>query len=226
MIGAICRRDILAHPVITIRCFGWTVFFKAIVSGRKQTFLSLLAESRVLPSQPVEAPEWVGRCVKLEWQAMRIYDCLARRFTHPAPAGLFFQTLARQEHEHAELLQLCRAVGGHGPWDLEHLALWRQSVPRLEARMREAESSAKTLTSLADALHLVLRIESSEIKHVFASILSACRSDFVEKLAAFRNALSDHVSYICGAVPQWEPELDEACRELREAQTRATARPG
>ena len=29
MVGAIIKRDILAHPVVTIRCFGWSVFIRA-----------------------------------------------------------------------------------------------------------------------------------------------------------------------------------------------------
>ena len=48
MIGAICKLDILAHPVVTVRCFGWRVFFRALVAGQSQMFLSLLAESNAL----------------------------------------------------------------------------------------------------------------------------------------------------------------------------------
>ena len=46
MIGAIRKRDILAHPFITIDCFGWSVFLRALTAGRNQTFLALLTETR------------------------------------------------------------------------------------------------------------------------------------------------------------------------------------
>ena len=31
MVGAITERDILAHPLVTISCFGWGVFWRAFV---------------------------------------------------------------------------------------------------------------------------------------------------------------------------------------------------
>jgi len=34
MIGAIRKRDILAHPFVTIHSFGWQVFFRALAAGR------------------------------------------------------------------------------------------------------------------------------------------------------------------------------------------------
>ena len=55
MDGAICKREILSHPVVTIECFGWAVFFRAVFSGRDQTFLSLLQQAGVFqrPRVPV-----------------------------------------------------------------------------------------------------------------------------------------------------------------------------
>jgi hypothetical protein len=46
MIGAIRKRDILAHPLIKIDCSGWSVFLRALTAGRDQTFLALLTETR------------------------------------------------------------------------------------------------------------------------------------------------------------------------------------
>ena len=45
MVGVIGTWDILAHPVVTIRCFGWGVFFRAVVSWQGGTFLSLLQDA-------------------------------------------------------------------------------------------------------------------------------------------------------------------------------------
>ncbi len=41
MLGAIRKRDILAHPFVTVESFGWHVFFRVLVAGRNQTFLAL-----------------------------------------------------------------------------------------------------------------------------------------------------------------------------------------
>jgi hypothetical protein len=38
MVGVITRWDIVAHPVVTIRCFGWQVFFRAIVPWHNVSF--------------------------------------------------------------------------------------------------------------------------------------------------------------------------------------------
>ena len=71
MIGVIRRRNILAHPFVTIRCFGSQVFFRALIAGHSQTFLSLLADTKGLQPPTVKVPEVVERCVKLELQALR-----------------------------------------------------------------------------------------------------------------------------------------------------------
>ena len=41
MVGAIIKRDILAHPVVTIRCFGWSVFIRALLAGPRPRFFPL-----------------------------------------------------------------------------------------------------------------------------------------------------------------------------------------
>jgi hypothetical protein len=128
MIGAICRQDILSHPVITVRGFGGKVFVRALLAGRDQTFLSLLTETPALQSSPQKVPELVGRCVALELRAARIYESLMRRFDQPDSVERFFATLALQERDHAELLGLCQAAAGHGEWDGKHFDPWRDAV--------------------------------------------------------------------------------------------------
>ena len=61
MLGSIRKRDVLAHPIVTIRCFGWHVFFRALMASRDQTFLSLLADCGAVGPPPVRVPELVGR---------------------------------------------------------------------------------------------------------------------------------------------------------------------
>lgn len=223
MIGAICRQDILIHPVITVRCFGWRVFFKSLIAGKHQTFLSLLAETNALRLAPEKLPELVDRCVGLELCAERIYRSLSRRFDQPDSAKGFFSTLAHQEMGHAELLGLCRAATGREEWDRKHFDTWREAVSGLEEQMRDAESRSDSLDSLPDALRLVVRIESSEINRIHSGIMTASDSEFVRGMRVFHEAGLEHISYICERVPEMDPELRGACQELRDGYTRVLA---
>lgn len=215
MVGVISKRDILAHPVVTIRCFGWPVFFKALVAGRGQTFLSLLCEAGALRPATVEVPELLGHCIELELRAGRIYERLAQQFAGQDRVRRFFQTLAEQERSHAELLELCRQTAGRAGWLEEKFAPWRDAVPRLEQQMGEAEAAAYGLDELADALRLVIHIEGSEINDVFAGTVSATDSDFVRTLRAFHTAGTTHIGYISDRIPEFDPQLASECRSLR-----------
>jgi hypothetical protein len=221
VIGAICRQDILCHPVVTIRCFGWRVFLRALRAGQNQTFLSLLAETPAPPASREKVPEIVGRCIGLELRAARAYESLTRRFEQPESARRFFETLSRQERDHAELLGLCEAAAVRGEWDGKHFDPWRDAVPGLEERMREAESRVESLGCLSDALRLVLELESSEINHVYLGIVAASDSDFVKAVGAFHEAGLDHISYICECIPEMDPEFRDPCRKLRGEYSRA-----
>jgi rubrerythrin len=224
MIGAICRQDILFHPVTTVRCFGWKVFFRALLAGQHQTFLSLLAETPALQPSPEKVPELVERCIALELRAARVYESLTRRFDQPDSVEHFFATLARQEKDHAELLDLCRAAAGRGEWDAKHFDPWRDAVPGLEEKMREAEAQAESLARLSDALRLVIQLESSEINRVYSGIVAASDSDFVRAVRVFHDAGREHIPYISRCIPEMDPELRDACQELRDEHSRPLAR--
>lgn len=217
MFGVIRTRDIIAHPLVTVHCFGWPLFFRALIAGRRKTFLSLLAESDALRSPTSEVPELLGRCLDLESRARRIYELLAVRFGHRAPVRRFFETLARQEQEHFELLALCRQLASREGWLEEHFAPWRDAVPQLERQMDDLEDRLDDLDRLADALRLVIRLEGSEINHVFRSVVSATDSEFVRTLQAFRTAEANHIAYACEQIPKLEPDLAGECRGLRAA---------
>ena len=97
MVGVIRRRDIIAHPVVTIRSFGWRVFLKTLVAGRNRTFLSVLMETDVLGVRSDEVPEIVEQCIQLELRAARLYESLAETFAELEGAREFFLHLAREE---------------------------------------------------------------------------------------------------------------------------------
>jgi hypothetical protein len=214
MLGAICKREVLSHPFVTIHCFGWSIFFKALVARRNQTFLSLLVESGVTERAETKAPELVGRCVELELSAKRIYQLLRDKFSHDGPVNKLFHALALQEQHHAELLQLCRAALDRGRWKAKHFDPWRDAIPRLESRMREAESAVQSMSSSLDALRLAIQIESSELNEVFLGVVAASDSDFVRKLETFHKATMAHVSYIHREIPRLAPELERESQEV------------
>jgi rubrerythrin len=206
---------LIAHPFVTVDCFGPVFFIRALVAGRSKTFLSLLAETGALQPSMIEVPALLGRCVDLESRARRIYEFLAERFSAVEPARLFFKVLARQEQEHFELLELCRQLAGRDGWLEERFAPWRTVVPQLERQMDEVETSVSERESLTDALRLVIQIESSEINHVFEGIVSATDSEFVRTLRAFQAAEAGHIAYICDRIPKLDPDLAAECRNLR-----------
>jgi rubrerythrin len=217
MFGAIRKRDVLAHPYVTVHNFGWSVFLRAVIAGRDQTFLSLLAESSAFRSPTVKVPEILGQCVNLEDRARSIYESLAERFSDQKQVSQFFGTLADQEREHHEMLELCRELASRGGWLEEHFAPWRDIVPRLERQMDKVESALEDLDHVADALQLVIQIEGSEINQVFGGVVAATDSGFSRNLRPFRTAVVKHLSYICDRIPKFEPDLARECKDLKAA---------
>jgi len=210
MVGAIRKRDILAHPIVTIHCFGWQVFFRTLIAGRRQTFLSLLADSK-----PLKTPRpFIDRCISLEFRAMCIYQALSQRFDDQ-PVRTFFENLAAQEQSHAELLKVCEVAADDGHWEEKQFDPWKDAVSHLEHQMRDTEASFDALNSVADALRIVIKIESSEVNHIFLGVVMAVDSTFVTKLNAFWDAGAEHIAYIREQIPILEPSLAEECQELK-----------
>lgn len=215
MVGVIGTLDVLAHPFVTIRCFGWQTFLRALYAGRSQTFLSLLGENRFFEGADSEAATLIERCVQLELHARRIYAALAEALGDNGPLARFFTTLADQEQDHADLLRLCLATARHGDWKLVAFCPWRDDLPDLEMQMHTVESSLSTIDNLDKALRLVIQIESSEINQVFQAVLAAGSSEFVQKLRPFRDAVEEHIGFIVTQIPAFAPNLATISRELQ-----------
>ena len=223
MLGAICKLDVLSHPAVTIRCFGWKVFLRALAAGRSETFLSMVGAGDPFARPAGKAFEIVGRCADLELLAKQIYQSAAKRFAQFGRIKRFLETLAGQEQEHAELLDLCRIAASRGRWDGDQFDPWREAVPLLERQMRQAQSSLESVASVVDALRLVLEIESSEINDLFSGVVAASDSDFVRGMRAFRDAARTHIAYICQQIPVLEPSLAQESQALREQYPSVTA---
>lgn len=214
MEGAICKREILAHPIVTIRSFGWKVFIRALLAGPNETFLSLLMETGTLRPGIGELPELIRRGVQCEFRAMHVYQALAQRFQQPEPVWELFATLTRQEQGHADLLEICRGEAARTGGVVKADDSWADVLPRVEHRLKEVESSLNSVGSLEHALRIVIQIESSEINKVFSGIVTATDSGFVRALEVFRVAGQMHLAYICQRLPELEPSLTVACQQL------------
>jgi rubrerythrin len=215
MQGAIRKRDILAHPVTTVQCFGWEVVVRVLFAGRDETFLNIAAGNMHAPAATAELPEFIMRGRALERRAMQVYRSLAQVFVGTAPVQELFLELAYQEECHAELLELCHMAGGRGCTS-EQFRPWRGVVEQLEERMESLERRAQRIMDVTEALQLVLELESSEIDDVFTAIVETSGSKFAQTIKTFRSAVQDHVALVCRTVPALAPELTERCDALRQ----------
>ncbi len=215
MIGVITGWDVLGHPVSTIRCFGWRVFFRAVLPQHEQTFLSLLQDAGFFQEDTSQAPMILDRCIGLELRAKGIYEALARRFTEQRPVELFFTELAVQEQQHADLLRVCRSIVLRSGWRAELFHPWQDHLPELEQHMAAAEAEAPKVTTVADAMRMTIQIEASEVNDMFRASLDASQSPFVKNLRPFRQATDFHIAYIVESISSIAPELLRECRELR-----------
>jgi hypothetical protein len=214
MEGTICKREILAHPIVTIRSFGWKVFLRALLAGPDETFLSLLMETGTLRSGSGGLPDLIRRGIGCELRAMRIYQALAQQFPQPEAVRELFATLTRHEQGHADLLEICRGEAARTGGAVKADDSWEGALPRVEHRLNEIEASLDRVDSLDHALRIVVQIESSEINRVFSGIVATTDSDFVRALEVFRMAGQTHLAYIRQRLPELEPSLAAACQEM------------
>lgn len=219
MVGVINLWDVLSHPLVTIRCFGWGVFFRAIVPWQHKPFLSLLQDAGQFGqfgAAPSDMPGILERCIGLELRAKRIYEALEEDFAAEGLVGPFFGGLVDQEQYHADLLQICRAAAIRGRWKAHLFNPWDDYLPRLEAQMAAAENGLLDVDSVEAAAELVLKIEAGEINQVFTAALAATDSAFVRRLRPFQEAMEAHMEYLAERLPELAPGAQLRCRELRQ----------
>ena len=205
MVGVITSWDIFAHPISTIRCFGWGVFFRAVAPWHEKPFLSLLQDAGYFGAAGSKVPTILERCIVLEQRAKRIYQILATAFTVQRQ---FFAGLALQEQHHADLLKVCQAASIRTGWKMNIFNPWQDYLPRLEEQMDHAEAAFGQIDSIEAALQLVIQIESSEINEVFSAALAATDAEFVKRLKPFREAMEAHMAYITDWLPELSPQYD------------------
>lgn len=214
MQGIIRKRDVVAHPVVTIQCFGWKLFFRTLIADHDRTFLELLGED-TFPKRGCRGPNLVARSAGLERRAMGVYLTLARRNSEDAGLYAFFCTLAEQESSHAELLELCASATSPEQWEADELSRWQSLLPGLETAMSEFEQAASTAQGRHDALELMARLESSEINDLFRGVVGASSSEFVRAVHAFKAAEGEQDKYIARALPSLDASIPPPCHPAR-----------
>ena len=214
MIGAIQKKHILAHMIVTIRCFGWRVFLNSIFAGRQKTFLSMLSEAHPLPPEGLPSAEIIGRCIKLELCAMRIYSTLSIRFKNLPRMKLFMETLAKQEETHAELLGICQKLAGCGEWQEKSISVWEEVIDSAEKQMQKWELDIGHYENTSAALQLVVAMEATEINNIFMAVIRSTESEFVRAVEVFGRATHEHISYICEEIPQIMPDMADYSSDL------------
>jgi hypothetical protein len=215
MVGVIRGWDVLAHPIVTIQCFGWRVFFHAAAPWQTRTFLSFLSSSGFGKTTISDVPTILDRCINLELRAKRIYTALGKALKYQRAVGAFFAGLAEQEQHHADLLAICRFAAERRGWRADLFNPWQDYLPRLERQMDDAEASLRKIDCVDSALQLVIEIESAEINEVFYAALAATNAAFVKKLQPFQKTMEAHMDHIVEHLPQLSPRLMLATRELR-----------
>ena len=140
-------RDTIKHPISTIRCFGWRVFFRAVGPWQGRTFLSVVHDAGFLAPSTSSMPTILERCIALELRAKRIYKILAKALDDQGLVGPFFAGLVEQEQYHVDLLELARAAAIRGGWKANLFNPWEDYLPRLEQHMADAEAAVPTIDS-------------------------------------------------------------------------------
>jgi hypothetical protein len=215
MVGVLQGWDILTHPIVTIQCFGWRVFFRAVAPWQTKTFLSLLTSNSFGRADISSMPAILDRCINLELRAKRIYTVLATVLEDQGRVGAFFAGLVEQEQYHADLLTICKMAAVRGNWRAKLFNPWEDYIPRLEKQMDAVEAALKNVDSVDEALQLVVDIESAEVNEVFDAAVAATDVAFVKKLKPFQKAMEAHMTHIIEQLPLLSPQMMLATRELR-----------
>jgi len=216
MVGAIVKRDVLTHPVVTIQSFGWTVFMRAVFASREQTFLGLLTIEPNSTHRTLPVCELIDRCIQLELRAKNAYLQLAKRFADDAKALRFFTAMAAQEQTHSDLLEICREASKRAEWIMHREEEWAHAITQLERETSRLSKEIETVRTLDEAMRIVITLEGSEINTLFSDILASLDSGFVRKLEPFATAVRRHIEYIDRMIPSLVPSMEDACRRLRE----------
>jgi hypothetical protein len=214
MVGVITRGDIFSHPIATVRAFGWGLFFRAVAPWSNKTFLGLLQAGGFFGAASAKLPSLLERCIELERRSARIYENLAIALAGEGFVVRFFNDLATQEREHAELLEVCRALSFRNAWKANLFSPWQDYLAELEQRLDAAEKAVPQIDSIDAALQLMLAIESSEIDELCSAAVAATDVAFVKRLKPFRRAMEAHVAYIADRLPKLSPQLTSECRKL------------
>lgn len=205
MRGLIGKKDVLAHPVVIIRGFGWKTFCRCLTSSPGTTFLEIISEGIPHPASPqeIELSRQFDRLISFELRNAELYSQMAELFHSLLDVREFFRTLTDQEEGHAEILRITKV-------EVARRNLWNTLVPikpemieKIDRKLTEAEKTiadSKKL-ELARALHLVEDLEASEINIVFDFLLHSVQTPFLRRIHFLIPSVADHQTYLNSMLP-------------------------
>lgn len=205
MRGLIGKKDVLAHPVVIIRGFGWKTFCRCLASSSGTTFLEIISEGIPRPASPreIELSHQMDRLISFELRNAQIYAKMAGMFYPLGEVREFFRTLTDQEEGHAEILRITKV-------EVARRRLWNTLVPiklemmeKIDQKLTEVEerlADPKKL-DLTHALHLVEDLEASEINIVFDFLLHSIQTPFLRRSHFLIPSVADHQTYLNSMLP-------------------------
>jgi hypothetical protein len=174
MQGVITRVQVLAHPVVVVESFGVKVLVRALLAGRRETFLDIVNRSAEEEAHAADDELPLARTVKrfaeFERRVRDLYRRLAVQFLDDEEAARFFRTLSAHEEGHAIVLTRVRR-------ELRRGRLWKESkdlhladVQAFDAALSAFEGEVRRGVRLARALAIADRLEASELNVVFDTL--------------------------------------------------------
>lgn len=211
MRGLIGKKDVLRHPVVVIRGFGWKAFFRAVAAPPGRTFLEVISVGIPRPSTPqeIELSAQLDKMISFELRCSHIYARMAEIFRDRwGLARDFFRNLSEQEEGHAEILRITKV-------EVSRRSLWKILIPvkaevieKTDKLLSDVEWSLREPEKLTieQGLENVERLESSEINMVFDFLLHSVSSPFIKKIYKMVPTLADHHTYLNSLLPLLKEE--------------------
>lgn len=174
MQGVVTKVQVLAHPIVMVEGFGLKVLIRALLAGRRETFLDIVTrcaeEEARSELEEFDLVRTVDRFIGFERRARDLYRQLSTQFEGLPEASKFFATLSRQEEGHAIVLSRVRREMRRGRLWTESKDQHLASVRAIDGLLAGFEAEARRGVSLARALEIVEGIEGSELDVVFDSL--------------------------------------------------------
>ena len=215
MDGVVRSRDILAHPIATIRGFGWRVFFRAILPWQHEPFLSLIQKSGRFRATGLKCAADPASLHRLGIACQRIYDALGRALDEQGPVALSLPVWRNRSSATPNCLDCAKPRQFMAVGRQISLTPGKTICPASSNKWMRRKRPSIQSTRSTRPYKWWFRLNRRRSTRSFHAALAATDGVFVKKLKPFREAMEAHMSYIVERLPEFSPRLLQATRELR-----------